>query len=349
MRKLVHLLSFALSTILSYLLTPLVLSVAKARGFVDRPNPRRLGDPKVRLVGAAIYFAMVATILVTSFIIEGRTNEESVKLLAVLLGTTVMAVMGAWDDKRELGAVTQLLVQLFAASIAVASGVVIDRINNPFGTSLQDSLIYFPPPVAIGLTVVWIVGVINTINFIDGIDGLAAGVTAVAATVLAVHSLQLGQYTIAVLPLALAGATAGFLPHNFYPSKITMGTTGSAVLGYAIGTLSILGGTKAATTLLVLAVPLIDAGWIIVSRIVSGGSPFVGDRRHLHYRLLDMGVSPRQIVLIIYLLSALLGATALLLSSRLLKLYSLIGIGVVVLGVLIVLAMMAVRERGKLR
>ncbi len=341
----VHILSFVLSGVLSYLLTPLALSAAKLWGFVDRPSSRRTGELKARLGGMAMYCAFVATVLATWPLVEGRTNEEATKLLGVLAGTTVVALMGAWDDKRELGAMPQLIIQVFAASIAVASGVVIDRVNNPFGASLHNSLIYFPPPLAIGLTIVWIVGVINTINFIDGIDGLAAGVTAVAAIVLASHSLQLGQYTIAVLPLALAGAAAGFLPHNFYPSRITMGTSGSAVLGYAIGTLSIVGGTKAATTLLVLAVPLIDAGWIIVSRILSGSSPFVGDRRHLHYRLLDIGLSPRQIVLIIYLLCAVLGVIALVLSSRLLKLYSLLAIGFIIMSGLAFLARMAVKER----
>lgn len=345
----VHLFSFALSGFLSYILTPLVLSAAKGWGFVDRPSPRRTGDLKPRLGGIAMYCAFVVTVLATWPLVEGRTKEEAVKLAGVLAGSTIVTLMGAWDDKRELGAIPQLIVQLLAASIAVASGIVIDRVNNPFGTTLHDSLIYFPPPLAMALTVVWIVGVINTINFIDGIDGLAAGVTGVAAIVLASHSLQLGQYTIAVLPLALAGAAAGFLPHNFYPSKITMGTSGSVVLGYVIGTLSIIGGTKAATTLLVLAVPIIDAGWIIVSRVVSGSSPFVGDRRHLHYRLLDLGLSQRQIVLIIYLLCAVLGSAALVLSSRLLKLYSLIGISTIIVGALVLLARMAVKQRGRFR
>ncbi len=153
---------------------------------------------------------------------------------------------------------------------------------------------------------------INIVNWIDGLDGLAAGVTLIAAIILAIHTWTLGQYTVALLPLALAGACVGFLPFNFHPARIFMGDSGAMVLGYVLAIAAIIGGAKLASALLVLGVPILDGVWMVLYRRYSGGRASAADRRHLHHRLLDLGLSQRQVVLLYYTVSALFGAIALL-------------------------------------
>ncbi|NIN69517.1 MAG: undecaprenyl/decaprenyl-phosphate alpha-N-acetylglucosaminyl 1-phosphate transferase, partial [Anaerolineae bacterium] len=166
----------------------------------------------------------------------------------------------------------------------------------------------------------------------------AGGVTVIASLLLFAHSYRLGQYSIALLPLALAGCVLGFLPFNFYPARVFMGTSGSIFLGFALGTLAIIGGAKMATALLVLGIPILDVAWQIINRLRLGRSPFLGDRGHLHHRLLDLGFSQRRVVLLFYLLCATFGALALILGSGLQKLLVLLGMGVVALVMLVLLA-----------
>jgi UDP-N-acetylmuramyl pentapeptide phosphotransferase/UDP-N-acetylglucosamine-1-phosphate transferase len=152
----------------------------------------------------------------------------------------------------------------------------------------------------------------NTVNMIDGLDGLAAGVTLIAATVLAIHTIQLNQYTVALLPLALAGVCCGFLPYNFHPARIFMGDSGAMVLGYLLAITAIIGGAKLASALLVLGIPILDSLWMVAYRRYSGGHLMRADRQHLHHRLLDLGLSQRQVVLLYYAVGTIFGALALL-------------------------------------
>jgi len=306
-------------------------------GFVDHPSPRREPTLKPRLGGLALYLSFVLAILISAPLVETRTIDESRRIVGLLVGSTVVLAMGAVDDRFELGPAPQFVFQLLGALIAVFFGFNVNPVNNPFGNPLTDNgVLFLPLVVAIPLTVFWFMGSMNTINFVDGLDGLAAGVGGIAAVVLAVHSLQQAQYSIAVLPMALGGATLGFLVHNFSPAKITMGTSGSVFLGFALASLSIIGGTKAATVLLVLGIPIVDVGWQIVSRLLRGQSPFYGDRNHLHHRLRDIGFRDWQIVLLLYLLCGTFGTLALVLSSRLMKLYAM-GAVLLVVGALLLL------------
>lgn len=335
---------FLVAFLLALALTPLVKGVALRYGFVDRPSPRREPSLKPRLGGVAIFLAFSLALLLTGPWVEGRTAAEWQKIYAILVGGAVVVVMGVMDDKRELSPLPQFLAQGLAAAMAVAAGVVIDQITNPFGTPLVDSLIILPQALAYLFTLFWLMGAMNTVNFLDGLDGLAAGVVAIASVVLFLHSYSLTQYSVSLLPLALLGATLGFLPYNFHPARITLGTSGAVFLGYALASLSVLGGTKAATVLLVLGIPILDTAWIILQRLWRGSSPFRADRAHLHHRLLALGLSQPQIVLLLYGVSAGLGALALFLSSRLLKLYALAGMGLLALGLFALLA-----QRGLLR
>ena len=174
------------------------------------------------------------------------------------------------------------------------------------------------------LTVFWFMGMINTVNWLDGLDGLAAGVSAIVAAFLAIHMIREGQLSVALLPLALLGATLGFLPYNFNPAKIFMGSSGSYFLGWALAALGIMGGAKVATVLLAMGLPIMDVAWLIYHRWKRGDKPESIGRDHLHHRLLDIGFTQRQIVLAYYAWCIIFGTAALVLENRLYKLIAMI-------------------------
>jgi UDP-GlcNAc:undecaprenyl-phosphate GlcNAc-1-phosphate transferase len=207
------------------------------------------------------------------------------------------------------------------------------RIGNPFGPEP----IPFPGLLGVGFTVVWIVGMINSLNFIDGLDGLSSGIAFIAAVTLGILSLTkavgpFGEPLVALLCFVLAGGLLGFLRWNFHPAVIFQGSAGIMFLGYVLAVLAILGSAKVLVALLVLAVPIIDTFWVIVRRVSAGRSPFSPDRGHIHHLLLDLGLSHRSTVLLIYLVCVTLGLMSLLVSSAtgvLAFVVALVGFGVV--------------------
>ena len=194
----------------------------------------------------------------------------------------------------------------------------------------------FARPVVWLLTIFWFMGMINTVNWLDGLDGLAAGTAAIMSGILALHMIREGQLSVALLPLALLGATLGFLPFNFNPARLFMGSSGSYFLGWALAALGIIAGAKVATVLLVMGLPILDVAWLIVNRWRNRGSRGVGvaGRDHLHHRLLDMGFTQRQIVLGYYAFCLAFGAAALGLENRLYKVIALAGLAALALAVL---------------
>jgi UDP-GlcNAc:undecaprenyl-phosphate/decaprenyl-phosphate GlcNAc-1-phosphate transferase len=322
--------------------TPLVAAWGRRQRLVDEPGPRRWHRGAIaRTGGIALFVAFMAAALLAQWLPVPRQDpKELVRFLGIALGSTFLFVVGYVDDRVELRPGPQYLAQAVAGLIAIACLVFIERVMNPF----TDQLTVFPYTFVVAFTLVWIMGMINTINFLDGLDGLAAGVGAIVSAVLAFHMLREGQYSVALLPLGLLGATLGFLPYNFYPAKVFLGSTGSLVLGYAIATLGIAAGAKLALVLLVLIIPIVDVAWLMINRLRVGQSFGQADRRHLHYRLLDLGLSQRQVVLLYYAYCILLGAAALLISSRLLKLVTLVAVGA---GTLFFLAWLARRTLRK--
>ncbi len=308
--------------------TPLAAAWGRRHGLVDLPGARRQHKGVIpRTGGVALFAAFMAAALLAQWLPVPRQDpNELVRFLGIVVGTTFLFVFGLLDDRFELRPGPQYLAQAVAAIVAILCLVFIERVMNPF----TDRLLIFPYPVVIILTLLWIMGMINTINFLDGVDGLATGVGAIVSAVLAVHMLREGQYSVALLPLALLGATLGFLPFNLPPARIFLGS-GSMVLGYVIATLGIAAGAKVALLLLVLAIPIIDVAWLIVSRLRAGQSIGQGDRRHLHFRLLDLGLDGRRLLVLYYSYCLLLGAAALLIDSRLLKLIVLLFLGVATL------------------
>jgi UDP-GlcNAc:undecaprenyl-phosphate GlcNAc-1-phosphate transferase len=326
---------------ISFALTPLVRRLAVHFDAVDLPGHRRVNtSPVPRGGGVAVATAFIVVTLgllaanaVAPFMsvplsIDGRD------LLGLLLGGALAAGFGVIDDALDLRARWQFAGQFGLALFAIACGFIVDFINSPFGPGRLPLV----GPFAFGFTVLWIAGMINSINFIDGLDGLSSGIGLIAAVTLGIISVTtLGQSFVAVLCFALAGSLLGFLRWNFHPASIFVGTSGVMFIGYTLALLSILGTAKVAVAMLVLGVPIIDAFWIIVRRVAQGRSPFSPDRGHLHHRLLDIGLSHRQTVLLIYAICIGLGALAMLLSGAT-QLYAFAGVFVASGFILFILA-----------
>jgi UDP-GlcNAc:undecaprenyl-phosphate/decaprenyl-phosphate GlcNAc-1-phosphate transferase len=259
-------------------------------------------------------------------------------LVGLLLGGLLATAFGVIDDSLDLRARWQFAGQLGLAVFAIATGYVVDFISNPIGNG---TIRFVGPlcPVAIAFSILWIAGMINSINFIDGLDGLSSGIGLIAAITLGLISMtpQFSQPFIAVLCFVLAGSLLGFLRWNFHPATIFAGTSGVMFLGYTLALLSILGIAKVAVAMLVLGVPIIDAFWIIVRRLVARRSPFSPDRGHLHHRLLDIGLSHRQTVVLIYGICIVLAVLALFLSGAT-QIYAFVGVFVASGAVLLILA-----------
>ena len=333
---------FGVALVVALISTPLAAAWGRRRGIVDRPGPRRHHEGAIpRTGGIALFLAFMAAALLAQWLPVPRQDpKELTRFLGIAAGMVFLFIVGYIDDRFELRPGPQYVAQAISGLIAIVCLVFIERVMNPF----TDELYIFPYyGFILAFTLLWIMGMINTINFLDGLDGLAAGVGAIVSVVLAIHMLREGQYSVALLPLALLGATLGFLPFNFAPAKIFLGS-GSLILGYAIATLGIAAGAKLALLLLVLAIPIIDVAWLMISRLRAGESIGQADRRHLHFRLLDLGLSQRQVVLLYYGYCALLGTSALLISSRLLKLITLVALGLLTLGGLAWLARQTLRK-----
>ncbi|HET9346635.1 MAG TPA: MraY family glycosyltransferase [Candidatus Limnocylindrales bacterium] len=332
--------AFVAATALAFVLTPLVRRVALHVDAVDHPDHRRVNIVPIPRGGGVAVAAAFIIVAIAFTVANGQlhflptpVSIDPGSLVGLLLGGALAAGFGVLDDYFDLRARWQFAAQLALAAIAIGFGITIEFLSNPFGTGI----IRLDTPFAIGFTVLWIAGMINSINFIDGLDGLSSGVVLIAAVTLGLISLTLvSQPFVAVLCFALAGALLGFLRWNFYPATVFVGTSGVMFMGYTLAVLSILGTAKVAVALLVLAVPIIDAFWIIVRRLAQRRSPFSPDRGHLHHRLLDVGLSHRQTVLLIYGICIALGALSLLLSGAgqvvaFLGVFVLIGIALLVL------------------
>jgi UDP-GlcNAc:undecaprenyl-phosphate GlcNAc-1-phosphate transferase len=322
--------AFVSAALLSLVLTPLVRRLALRYKIVDRPAARRVNVVPLPRSGGLAVSAAFLMVAATFLLLNGALGLVPVPAtfktsgaVALLLGGAAAATLGAADDLFDLRARWQLAGQLVLAVGAVALGIVISFVNNPFG----GGVIRFDGAFAAGFAIFWIIGMINSINWIDGLDGLSSGVALIAAVTLGLISLttQVGQPLIAVLCFALAGALLGFLRWNFHPATIFAGTSGVQFVGYTLAVLSILGTAKVAVALLVLGVPIIDTFWIIVRRISEGRSPFTPDRSHIHHRLLDLGLSHRQTVLAIYCICIALAVLALILTG-VTQLYAFLGV-----------------------
>ena len=342
------LLIFSTALIVSLALTPLARRLSQRWDIVKGPGGRRKHKGDMPLLGGLPLMGAYLVGTGVAYYLLPLPNATDVQYLrGVLLGSMVMFVGGLLDDWLELSFVWQFVIQFLATAVAMWHEIFIERFRNPFNP-LEEEVIGWTAVIFL-LTLIWIVGIINFVNWLDGLDGLAAGVGTIALLLFACHSFSL-ELTIVpafYLPLALAGALIGFLVFNFAPARIFLGTAGVFVLAYNLATLAILAPAKWSTALLVLAVPIIDGVWLVIDRIRHGQSPMKGDRRHLHFRLADSGLSTRRIVLGYYGVAAIFGSVAVIASSALVKLGLLLVLGTAVLALLIWFSFQADKEMGR--
>lgn len=318
------------SFLITIILTPFAIKFARKFNLVDdpkiRPHPAHTQKRVVPRAGGLSLF--LAIILSQLFFIPFREYTPG-----IISALTILLLVGLLDDKyKNLSPYFRLIAQFFAASLLVFSGVSIQFITNPMG-----GIIHFSPQIAGLISIVWVVWVMNMLNWSKGVDGQMPGIATVAAIILGLLSVKLSflsdpvQTDVAKLAFITAGSSLGFLIYNWYPAKIFPGFSGSAILGFMVATLAILAGAKLATAGLVLLIPATDFVYIFFRRILQGKSPVWGDKGHLHHKLLEIGLTHRQISLFYILGSVILGAIALSVSSQG-KLFAAILVATIILG-----------------
>lgn len=342
--ELQYLLIFMLAVSATLVLVPVAMWLGQRLGMTARPGGRRLleGDRRrvSKMGGLALFGGFTVSVLVAQMLPVARMDpNEGLRLFGLLLGGTIIFAFGVLDDHFEFGPLPQFIGQALAALAAVACLIFIEYVNNPLTGQQTDT---FPFAVTVFVTFFWLVFMMNSMNFLDGLDGLAGGVTLIAGAMLFFNSAYRvipAQTSVSFLPLALMGVCAAYLLFNFYPARIFMGG-GAQYLGFTLGALSIIGGAKMGTILLVLGLPLIDVVWQAIDRLRHGRNPFRGDRGHLHFRLLDRGFTQRQIVLGYYAFCLFFGALTLTTSSRFLKFLALGLLGALVVLVFVLVTRM---------
>ncbi|MHB0980721.1 MAG: glycosyltransferase family 4 protein [Thermoleophilia bacterium] len=295
---------FALALAIAWAITPVVRELARRLGAMDEPEARKIhAVPTPRLGGVAIFFG----VLIPSLLL--LTNEGGVR--AILLGASLITMVGVLDDVRGTRPLVKLGLQVAVALILVFYGVHVERLSIPGLGILVLGWVGIP------FTVLWVVALMNIVNFIDGMDGLAAGVCAISSLTFAVIAVSLGRLDMGILAAVVAGSTLGFLWHNFYPASIFMGDSGSLLLGFLLAAITLQGFLKGVATvalvipLLVLGIPIFDTGFAILRRVKNRRPIHVADRGHIHHRFSNLGYSQRQTVAIIYAWSGLMSIVAL--------------------------------------
>ncbi|MBQ9365010.1 MAG: undecaprenyl/decaprenyl-phosphate alpha-N-acetylglucosaminyl 1-phosphate transferase [Schwartzia sp.] len=323
--------AFIAAFVAAFILTPLVIKLAFRTGALDKPDARKVHKtPIPRIGGLGIYIAFMCAMGAYLSIADIPEDAEQ-GMVGLLVGGSLIALLGLIDDYEDLPAKIKLLGQIVCAGVAVGLGVRID-----FITDLSGDIMYLYDYVTIPLTIFWLVGITNTVNLIDGLDGLAAGVATIASITIFLVALQMDIALVAAVTASLAGAAFGFLHYNFNPARIFMGDSGSMFLGFMLAGISIVGAIKSATTIalivpiLALGLPICDTTFAIIRRAHAHVPIFKPDKGHLHHRLLSLGFTQRQAVLLMYVISALLGFSAIALTEVSIGVAALIIVGVII-------------------
>ncbi len=298
---------FLSGLLLSLVLTPAIREWALRNNWVDLPGPRKVHqEPIATIGGAAIYFSFLLVALAGIWRIPTAEIGDSRPLWGLFISSGIVFLLGLIDDKIGLNAPWKFSVLTFASVILWVSGGRIELLTNPFGDQFQLGLFSLP------FTVLWLVGVSNALNLTDGLDGLAGGIAYIASFTLMLIALIQGEPVISVLMAAVAGSTLGFLRYNLPPARIFMGDSGALTLGFILASTAVISRYKAtvALTLLIpivaLGIPIADTLFSILRRAWAGKPLFQADRGHFHHRLLDLGLTPWQIVGLVYGLCLLL-------------------------------------------
>ncbi|AJA49629.1 putative undecaprenyl-phosphate N-acetylglucosaminyl 1-phosphate transferase [Clostridium pasteurianum DSM 525 = ATCC 6013] len=321
------------SALISFLITPLVRKLAFSFNVVDVPkdNRRVHKKPIPKLGGLAIYIAF----LIMIFLKKSPIDQSEI---GIIIGSLIIVIGGVVDDKYNIKPWQKLLFQIAAASFLIFFKVMISVITNPISdVNLYIRIANF---IAVPLTMLWVIGVTNAFNLIDGLDGLSAGLAFIACITMTIVAFLSGKADMEVITLTiiLGGAILGFLPHNFNPASIFMGDTGAQLLGFLLASIAMRGAIKSASAIvlavpiLALGLPIYDTIFAIIRRKVNGKSIAEADRGHLHHRLLDMGLTQRQAVIIMYLISIALGFIAVIVMQLTNKsAYTVLGVVIIVI------------------
>ena len=307
------LISLVAALVMSFAATPLVKTLATKVGAVDVPRDnRRMHDhPIPRMGGLAIFLGFILSVLLFADI-----NKQ---VRGVLLGSVIIVIIGVVDDIVSLKWWIKLGGQFVAAIVTVLHGVVIEVLSNP--NLLSHAQYLNLGWMSVPITILWIVAITNSVNLIDGLDGLAVGVSGISSVTMLVIALLVAEGNVAIIMAALAGACIGFIPYNHNPAKIFAGDTGALLLGFVLSTMSVTGFFKVyaiisfAVPFLVLALPFFDTTFAFLRRILKGQNPMKPDRGHIHHKLIDMGLSQKQAVAILYCVSTVFGLAAVVLTT----------------------------------
>lgn len=332
--------------IISVMVTPVTIFIFRKLGLVidpaKMPHPAHIHKkPVPKGGGVPIFLAVVITALVFLKLDKHLTG------ILIAMGLTL--VIGLIDDIRGMSPKARLLFNFVAAGIVVAAGIGIAYVTNPFGPGVIDlshprlSFYLFGRLHEIWLwpdifALLWIPVLMNAINWSSGVDGQASGMIAIAAFVIGLlsfsYSADITQWPAAILAFGLSGAFAGLTIFHFYPQKIMPGYSATTLAGLLLAVLSILSTTKVGTAMMVLAIPLVDAGYVVSRRILSGKSPLAGDRGHLHHKLLDLGWGKRRVALFYWVVTAFFGFLALNLNAQM-KIFAIVGLAAALAGLLL--------------
>ena len=345
--KFVYFYSFALAFFISFIATFLVSRIAVRRKIVDLPDSERRFHkyPTPTLGGIAIFFSFFLVTL-TVGILNGHLLNGNIPirvLMGILAAGFILMIGGYLDDKYRLPAKSSLIFPILATLTVITSGVQAVSVHSPFTGDVVklNEILWLGLPVASGLVVfIWTMTLTYTTKILDGMDGLVTGISAIGALVLFALSLspEVNQPQTALLAIIFCGSLLGFLILNTYPAKIFLGESGSTFAGFMLAVLAIVSGGKIATAILVMGIPLLDAIWVVLQRILNRQSPFQGDRKHLHFRLTEIGFSEAQAVLFLYALTGIFGAAALFLQSmgKLIALIVMVAVMVTIFGTVFV-------------
>lgn len=302
-----YILPFAKAFFVCVALLSALVAVSGKMDFLRREGARHIHKENIsRLGGAALIVSFAAALF------WDRNLVFTQQLWGVMLALGAILLVGLWDDFRELHWKTQLFFQVALVTFMFLMGVHVDYIANPLGgIFLLDPERLFLPSFLVA--VFWVVMLINSLNWADGVDGLSGGVTLVGALTIFLLSLkpEVNQPPVAIIAAALSGSVLAFLVFNFHPARIFAGTSGAMFMGFILAILAIFAGAKIATALLVTAIPIIDAVWVIFQRLRVKKPIFEADNFHLHHRLLELGWTPRGICAFFYVLTAVIAAIAL--------------------------------------
>jgi UDP-GlcNAc:undecaprenyl-phosphate GlcNAc-1-phosphate transferase len=299
--------------VLSSIMVPLFRKIAVKLNFVDKPNERKIHKEPVPFAGGiAMFIAFTVSYIIFS-------PERGTKMLMVIAGSFLILGIGIVDDwynsqGKDLRALPKFLVQVSAAILVYNAGIVFAGFHNPF----KGVDVVLPEFLKFLFTIVWIFGVTTVINFSDGMDGLAGGLSAISATTLFIVALAKGQSDPAVMAIILVGTTIGFLRYNKYPARVFMGDAGATFLGFILAIIALDGAFKQATVLsifipvLALGVPIFDNIFVVLRRIAERKPIYKADRSQVHFRLLSTGLSQRQVVIFLYLVSVCLSLTSII-------------------------------------